>query len=201
MRSEAERRRSLEIVDQGAGRLSHLVENVLQFSRAERQAIKLRPVDDPLAMHVRAAHELFEPIVRARRVRVAMALDETIRCPVDPGALRQILLNLLDNAVKYTPAGGQVDVLGGLEDGRCVVRVRDSGLGIEPKHLPRVFERFYRVDKGRSRDMGGTGLGLAIVKHLVGAMEGEVKVESQPHAGSTFTIFLPAAAAQPATSG
>jgi two-component system phosphate regulon sensor histidine kinase PhoR len=84
-----------------------------------------------------------------------------------------------------------VDVYGAYEDGRCVVRVRDTGLGIEPKYLSRIFERFYRVDKGRSRDMGGTGLGLSIVKHLLQAMNGEVKVESQPNVGSTFTIFLP----------
>jgi two-component system, OmpR family, phosphate regulon sensor histidine kinase PhoR len=82
-----------------------------------------------------------------------------------------------------------------------VVRVKDTGLGIEPRHLSRIFERFYRVDKGRSRDMGGTGLGLSIVKHLLQAMDGEVKVESQPNEGSTFTIFLPQAAPSKAATG
>jgi two-component system phosphate regulon sensor histidine kinase PhoR len=119
----------------------------------------------------------------------------------DERAVEQVLLNLLDNAVKYTPAGGRVDVFGVREDGRCVVRVKDTGVGIEPRHQSRIFERFYRVDKGRSRDMGGTGLGLSIVKHLLGAMDGEVRLESQPNVGSTFTIFLPATGAWSAASG
>ncbi|HEY0094925.1 MAG TPA: ATP-binding protein, partial [Archangium sp.] len=92
-------------------------------------------------------------------------------------------------------------VTAGQEDGRCVVHVRDTGVGIEPRHLARIFERFYRVDKGRSRDMGGTGLGLSIVKHLLSAMGGEVRVESQPNEGSVFTIFLPAAVPTAAVAG
>jgi two-component system phosphate regulon sensor histidine kinase PhoR len=142
-----------------------------------------------------------KPKAGGKNITVALHVPADLVASGDERAVEQVLLNLLDNAVKYTPEGGHVDVLGSRENGRCVVRVKDTGVGIEGKHLARIFERFYRVDKGRSRDMGGTGLGLSIVKHLLGAMEGEVKVESQPHVGSTFTIFLPAAAAQSASSG
>jgi two-component system phosphate regulon sensor histidine kinase PhoR len=110
---------------------------------------------------------------------------------VDRRALEQVLLNLLDNAVKYTPVGGRVRVQATRDGERCAVRVSDTGPGLEARHLARVFERFYRADPGRSRDTGGTGLGLSIVKHLAGAMGGEVRVESRPGEGSTFTVLLP----------
>ncbi|HSP18944.1 MAG TPA: ATP-binding protein, partial [Myxococcaceae bacterium] len=108
-------------------------------------------------------------------------------------ALEQVLLNLLDNAIKYTPEGGTVELVGERVADRAHLSVRDTGLGIEARHLPRLFERFYRVDRGRSRDMGGTGLGLSIVRHLVHGMEGEVRVASQLGTGTTFTVVLPAA--------
>jgi two-component system, OmpR family, phosphate regulon sensor histidine kinase PhoR len=108
--------------------------------------------------------------------------------------VEQVLMNLLDNAVKYTPHGGEVEVTGGRDGERCFLSVRDTGAGIEERHLNRIFERFYRVDKGRSRDTGGTGLGLSIVKHLVGAMGGEIRVQSQLGSGSRFTVLLPATA-------
>ncbi|HZI15020.1 MAG TPA: ATP-binding protein, partial [Myxococcus sp.] len=138
---------------------------------------------------------------QGKKITVELDVPSSLVGRGNERGLEQVLLNLLDNAVKYTPPGGRVDVYGACEDGRCVVRVKDTGVGIEPKHLFRIFERFYRVDKGRSRDMGGTGLGLSIVKHLLQAMDGEVKVESQPNVGSTFTIFLPHAAPASAATG
>ncbi len=190
----------VEIIHRQSERLSELVEDLLELSRLETREVKLERAEVPLAVAATRAADTVRPKAGTKRIAVKLHVPAELVARGDERAVEQVLLNLLDNAVKYTPAGGQVNVLGTLEDGRCVVRVKDSGLGIEPKHLSRIFERFYRVDMGRSRDTGGTGLGLAIVKHLVGAMEGEVKVESQPNEGSTFTIFLPAAAAQPATS-
>src|SRR5207237_214901 len=108
----------------------------------------------------------------------------------DARATEQVLVNLLDNAVKYTPAGGRVHVSAARADGRVRVDVADSGPGIPPEHVPRIFERFYRVDSGRSRDQGGTGLGLAIVKHLVEAMGGAVSVQSAVGKGTTLTFEL-----------
>src|SRR5205807_3429176 len=112
----------------------------------------------------------------------------------DPAAVEQILTNLVDNACKYTPPGGSVRVRAREERGQIVVAVEDSGPGISREHLPRVFERFYRVDSGRAREQGGAGLGLAIVKHLAMANHGEVQVASELGKGSVFSVRLPARA-------
>jgi two-component system phosphate regulon sensor histidine kinase PhoR len=110
----------------------------------------------------------------------------------DPERLRGILENLVENAVKYTPAGGRVEVSSGAgPDGGVLFTVSDDGPGIAAEHLPRIFERFYRVDKARSRDQGGTGLGLSIVKHLAEGMRASVAVESEPGRGTRFTVTVP----------
>ena len=110
----------------------------------------------------------------------------------DPERLRRILENLVDNAVKYTQQGGHVEVLTRpAEDGAARIDVVDDGPGIAPEHLERIFERFYRVDKARSRELGGTGLGLSIVRHLAAGMGASVSVQSEPGRGSRFTVLLP----------
>jgi two-component system phosphate regulon sensor histidine kinase PhoR len=111
----------------------------------------------------------------------------------DEEALEQILDNLLDNAIKYTNPGGVVTLRWRTEEASGVLEVEDTGIGIPHNQLPRIFERFYRVDRHRSRDIGGTGLGLSIVKHLVHAMGGSVSVASRLHQGTTFTVRLPLA--------
>jgi len=120
--------------------------------------------------------------------------DEPVVVSGDREALRQVVDNLLDNAIKYTPPGGRVSLRLGADAGAGVLEVEDTGSGIEPQHLERIFERFYRVDKARSRELGGTGLGLSIVKHFVQAHGGRVFVESVPGKGSTFRVVLPLAA-------
>jgi two-component system phosphate regulon sensor histidine kinase PhoR len=112
----------------------------------------------------------------------------------DRRAVEQVFTNLLDNAVKYCPAGARVHLRARQTERGLRIEIADTGPGIEPRHLPRLFERFYRVDSGRSRDMGGTGLGLSIVKHLVETMGGAIGVESTPGRGSTFWFTLPAMA-------
>ncbi len=111
----------------------------------------------------------------------------------DKEAVAEILDNLVDNSVKYTPEGGTIRLRWRGENGHCQIEVQDTGIGIPANDLPRIFERFYRVDKARSRELGGTGLGLSIVKHLVQAMQGNVSATSEPGQGSTFTILLPKA--------
>jgi two-component system, OmpR family, sensor histidine kinase SenX3 len=101
--------------------------------------------------------------------------------------------NLVDNAVKYTPPGGRVEVVGGSEDSEITTRISDTGIGIPEGKIPRIFERFYRVDKARSKATGGTGLGLSIVRHIAQNHGGRVTVESSPGEGSTFTVYLPRA--------
>ncbi|HMK72366.1 MAG TPA: ATP-binding protein, partial [Myxococcaceae bacterium] len=137
--------------------------------------------------------EAMQPRAALKHIAVTHHLPPGLAARADPKALEQVLVNLLDNAVKYTADGGTVDLSARREDARVELSVRDSGVGIEAKHLPRLFERFYRVDRGRSRDMGGTGLGLSIVRHLVSAMGGDVRVQSQIGVGSTFTVVLAAA--------
>jgi two-component system, OmpR family, sensor histidine kinase SenX3 len=101
--------------------------------------------------------------------------------------------NLVDNAVKYTPPGGKVEVVGGSEDSEITIRISDTGIGIPEGKIPRIFERFYRVDKARSKATGGTGLGLSIVRHVAENHGGRVTVQSTPGEGSTFTVYLPRA--------
>jgi two-component system phosphate regulon sensor histidine kinase PhoR len=117
---------------------------------------------------------------------------EVSRIYTHPRALEYVLRNLVENAIKYTPSGGEIEIRAELrKKGRFRLSVQDTGIGIEQQHLPRLFERFYRVDAGRSRSEGGTGLGLAIVKHYVSALGGDVKVYSEPGKGSQFAIRLP----------
>src|SRR5262249_36978215 len=106
--------------------------------------------------------------------------------------LRQVFYNLVDNAIKYTPEGGRVTVVLGKECDAVVVLVRDTGVGIPPEHLPRVFDRFYRVDKARSRALGGSGLGLSIAQSIVAAHGGRIELASEPGGGTTCTVALPA---------
>src|SRR5262249_18731037 len=121
--------------------------------------------------------------------------DSAITAWADEEAIEQILDNLLDNAVKYTPEGGRVFVRWRREGQQVFLEVSDTGIGIPEADLPLIFERFYRVDKARSREMGGTGLGLSIIKHLTQAMHGSVRADSRPGHGTTFTVSLPQAAA------
>ena len=184
----------VEIIFRQSERLSRLVEDLLELSRLEAREFKLSQQPVLLQDTAQRAADAVRPRAESKGIRLAIEVPVDLRALGDEPALEQVLLNLLDNAVKYMPGGGEVKIAGRARDGRCEIEVRDNGIGIEAKHLSRLFERFYRVDKGRSREMGGTGLGLAIVKHLVAAMHGEVEVTSTPGAGSTFTVVLPLAA-------
>jgi two-component system phosphate regulon sensor histidine kinase PhoR len=198
--SPAEADRFLAIVDRHTERLMLLVRDLLDLSRAESGNLSLGLEPVAVGEVVAEVMEVFrEPAVR-RRIKleeeVAPALPPAL---ADRGALIQVLTNLVENAVKYTDEGGTVCVRARAEPGAATVDlvVQDSGPGIAAKHLPRLFERFYRVDPGRSRDRGGTGLGLSIVKHLAEAMRGSVSVESAPGRGSRFTVRVPAAPPPP----
>jgi two-component system phosphate regulon sensor histidine kinase PhoR len=136
-----------------------------------------------------------EPVARRRRLTLTIAIPGTFpSVRADASALETVLGNLVENAVKYVPEEGRVEVRVRETEGMARIEVADSGPGIAAEHLPRIFERFYRVDPSRSREMGGTGLGLAIVKHLSQALGGQAGVESEPGRGSVFYILLPLAA-------
>ncbi len=185
----------VEIIFRQSERLSQLVEDLLDLSRLEARERPLAAEPVQLQEAASRAAGVVRPKADSKGVQLMIRIPPELKASGDERAIEQVLLNLIENAVKYMPAAGRVEVLGKSETGQCVIEVRDSGLGIEAKHLPRLFERFYRIDKGRSRDTGGTGLGLSIVKHLVSAMRGQVTVESQPGVGSLFTVKLPQAPA------
>ncbi len=187
----------VDIIHRQSERLSELVEDLLELSRLESRELQLaeRPVN--LADAAMRASEAVRPKARARNTTVEISISPTLFALCDQRGLEQVVLNLVDNAVKYSPPNGHVWMSAREIDAKELeLIVRDDGPGIEARHLPRIFERFYRVDKGRSRDMGGTGLGLSIVKHLVNAMKGEVRVESTPGQGSTFFVTVPKASAE-----
>ena len=183
----------VEVIHRQAERLSALVEDLLELSRLESGELALEREAVNLLGAVRRALEPVRQRASSKDIRFEVLIPPALVAQGDERAVEQVLLNLLDNAVKYTPPGGVVRVEGGVEEDRVAVSVKDTGAGIDEKHLPRLFERFYRVDKGRSREMGGTGLGLSIVKHLAVAMRGDVRVSSRPGEGSTFTVVLPRA--------
>jgi two-component system phosphate regulon sensor histidine kinase PhoR len=180
-----------------ARRMQRLVEDLLDLSRIESGGWRPSAVSIDVATAVREAWNPFVERARVGKVEFGSSVSPGAELvSVDPDALRQILTNLFDNAIRHIPRGGRLTVTADPapgEEGVALV-VADTGTGIPPEHLPRVFERFYRVDPGRSREQGGTGLGLAIVKHLVDAHGGRVTAESALGRGTTIRIFLPTAA-------
>lgn len=182
----------VENIERDADRLSRLVDDLLDLSALESG--QRRPALEPvLCLELaRDAADSLRPL--ARRREVSLEVQEQGGLPSvagDRAQLRQVFLNLLDNAVKFNRPGGSVRVRAEASGGWLTLAVEDTGRGIPPEDLPRVFERFYRVDKARSREQGGTGLGLAIAKHILEAHGGSVSVESEPGRGSTFRVRLP----------
>jgi two-component system phosphate regulon sensor histidine kinase PhoR len=184
--------RFVDIIERNAQRLQSLVEDMLELSKLESNEFKLKRERVELGSVVPIVRALFRERAEKKRVRVVADLPrEASAVEGDPRALEHVLSNLVDNAIKYCPPGTQVRVSAArLDEERIKLVVSDTGPGIPGEHLPRLFERFYRVDAGRSRDLGGTGLGLSIVKHMVEAMRGKVWVESEVGKGSTFTVSL-----------
>jgi two-component system phosphate regulon sensor histidine kinase PhoR len=192
-RSPDDVNRFLGIIAKEADRVSAVVEDLLTLARIEDEAERAQ-----LALEEGNLRDFLEAAVEACRKRAARSSVELeLACPddltgrINPSLLEQAVVNLIDNAIKYSPAGETVRVEAMIEADEIHIRVGDRGCGIEAEHLPRIFERFYRVDKARSRELGGTGLGLAIVKHIAQAHDGQVTVESTPDAGSLFTIRIP----------
>ncbi len=185
-------REFVEIIDQEAGRLSRLIQDLLDLSRIEFKRVntKLRKVD--LLSIIRNTVIKLQGHVENSGLEFIMDLPEkTMPVKVDSDMIEQVLFNLIDNAVKYTPAHGRIKIEVDESEKDITVWVRDTGIGIPREDLDRVFERFYRVDKTRSRAMGGTGLGLSIVKHIIDFHGGIVGVESTPGIGSNFYFTLP----------
>ncbi len=185
-----------QISDQGE-RLHSLILDLISLARIEsgEEVMEFQAV--PIHLVVADCLDRHQPRAEAKQVRLVSVPPEEsapeAAAWADEEALGQILDNLVDNAVKYTPEGGVIHVRWRVNGSTVDLQVDDTGSGIPERDLPRIFERFYRVDKARSRELGGTGLGLAIVKHLVQVMKGSIKAVSQVGKGTTFTITLPKA--------
>ena len=185
-------RNFLGIVSRQTDRLNEIIDDLLSLSRIERDAEQGRVflTAGRLKAVLDSAIQICEAKATAKKITVQLNCPDQLQARDNAPLLEQALVNLIDNAVKYSPAGSAVQVEALRDDAEVVVRVRDQGVGIEKSQLDRIFERFYRVDAGRSRKIGGTGLGLAIVKHIAQAHHGRVTVESTPGEGSLFSLHL-----------
>jgi two-component system phosphate regulon sensor histidine kinase PhoR len=186
----------LGIINKHTDRLSELIEDLLTLSRLDQGPGDegRRIAVEPTAIHglLEEAIEICRSKAESRFIEIKLSCQESLEADLNQSLVEQALVNLIDNAIKYSPERGVVDIEARTVDERVVISVRDNGIGIDEKHAPRLFERFYRVDKARSRDLGGTGLGLAIVKHVAQAHGGSVGVDSSPGSGSTFFLYFPA---------
>ncbi len=193
--------RNLEFVERietQAGLLDRQIHDLLELARVESGDAAFRISDVPINEVCQDCYEQFARIATENQLQLQLQI-----CPGDPlaradrKAVETVVSNLVVNAIHYTPAGGRVTIETSAESGEAVIVVSDTGLGIASEHQTRIFERFYRVDRARSRDKGGTGLGLAIVKHLTQAFGGSVKLDSQIGKGSRFQVRLPISLAAP----
>ncbi|RKX27643.1 MAG: PAS domain-containing sensor histidine kinase [Candidatus Zixiibacteriota bacterium] len=186
-------RRFLEMIARHSDRLNRLIEDLLSLAKIESETeqtgadLICGQVSDVIQSSLLACQEKS----RIHEVNISSSCDPNLEVHMNRGPLEQAITNLIDNAIKYSNRGSTVDVEVTLSGDEIVISVQDQGTGIAAEHLPRLFERFYRVDTGRSRDVGGTGLGLAIVKHVAVAHQGRVSVDSSPGKGSSFRIHLP----------
>ncbi|MBN2054167.1 PAS domain-containing protein [bacterium] len=185
-------RRFLEIIRKHTSHLNAVIEDLLSLSRIEQDtsdsSIRLEVL--PLREVITGAVAVCRSKAEDKEITLSIEVDADTRALINPVLMEQALTNLIDNAIKYNKHGGRVTVETGSGQEEVTISVSDTGFGITPDHLDRIFERFYRIDKGRSRAMGGTGLGLSIVKHIIQAHGGRVTVESTPGRGSRFTLHL-----------
>lgn len=189
----------LGIMEREANRMNRLVDDLLSLGRVEAEA-RVRPkIQVDFAATIRSVVSALRPMAEARAIELSLeGCDSEVALPGDADQLAQVVTNLVENAIKYAPQGTSVglklfrnDHHEMLRESAVVLEVADQGLGIDALHLPRLTERFYRIDSHRSREMGGTGLGLAIVKHIVNRHRGRLRIASTMGQGSVFTVILP----------
>ncbi|MFA9480163.1 sensor histidine kinase [Phycisphaerales bacterium AB-hyl4] len=189
-REDAER--FTKIIARQADRLSAIVDDLLSLARIEQHAgeIYAELQSEPVVSVIEAACETCQAHAQEKKITLNHSCDPALKAPINAPLLEQATVNLIVNAIKYSSEGTTVEVCARPRGREVLIEVTDEGRGIEPEHLPRLFERFYRTDKARSRALGGTGLGLSIVKHVAEAHGGRVSVESEVGRGSMFCIHL-----------
>jgi two-component system phosphate regulon sensor histidine kinase PhoR len=188
-----ERERFLDIIARKADQLTAVIDDLLALARIEREADadQIAKEHSGIEEILRNAITMCERAAKDRGQKISLDCDAVLSATVNARLMEQAVINLIDNAIKYGKEGGTIEVSAAKENDLVVFRVKDDGPGISAEHLPRLFERFYRVDRSRSREFGGTGLGLAIVKHIALAHRGEATVESEVGSGSVFEIRVP----------
>ena len=188
-----EMKKYISIIQKHATRLNQIIEDLLALSRLEKDIednqVELKAAN--VSEVVLNAVEVCQVSAQAKQVQLQSKVDEKLEVEMDRNLIEQAIVNLIDNAIRYSEAGKAVKVEAQVKGTNCLIQVSDQGTGIPEKHLGRIFERFYRVDKARGREAGGTGLGLSIVKYIAQAHRGQVEVQSQVGQGSTFSITLP----------
>ncbi len=182
----------LSIILKESDRLQALIKELLELSKVEQQDFQLDLQEIDIIPVLTDTYTMLEK--KASKKHIDFELQEfskPVICEADAFRLKQVCINLVNNAISYTPPNGKVRIIANEDSDKVYIAIEDTGIGIEEKEFPRIFERFYRVDKDRSRESGGTGLGLAIAKHIVEAHNGEITIQSQKNVGTTFTIILP----------
>ncbi|WP_432776404.1 ATP-binding protein [Brevibacillus gelatini] len=192
MHDEETCRNFLQIISDESERLYRMIRDILDLSKIEQKRIPLQVSRVHVQELIRSAAAIMHDQALKKHLKVTLPDSQPdIWLMTDKDCLQQIVLNLMTNAIAYTPEGGEITIRAEADDEHVTIQVADTGIGIPEKDLTRIFERFYRVDKARSRDSGGTGLGLAIVKHLVENLHGQIGVESVEGKGTAFTVTLP----------
>ncbi len=194
-------KRFLDIIHKHTERLEYLVNDLLDLASLESPEAPTNLELQDIGPLIDSAVNLFKKQIEDKSLKLEVAIAKDLpKIPLAQHKIEQVFSNLIDNAIKFTPEGAAVMIQAHHDNGGVRIDFIDTGIGIDAEHLPRIFERFYRVDKGRSRDMGGTGLGLAIVKHIIQNHQGKISVESQPGIGTTFSVFLPMDPAESSTT-
>lgn len=190
---EATRERFLDIIEMETERLTRLIDDILTLSEIENMRIKEQKRNIPPTDVLLEVISMMQAIGKTKEINIQFQIAKDLpSVKLNEDRFKQMVINLVDNAIKYTPVGGTITINAEKQKNNFVLSVKDTGIGIPGKDIPRLFERFYRVDKGRSKKVGGTGLGLAIVKHIVLSMNGTIRVESKVGIGTEFTVTIPA---------
>ncbi|HLY12104.1 MAG TPA: heavy metal sensor histidine kinase [Planctomycetota bacterium] len=191
-RSPEDYRETLGSVLEESGRLSRLIESLLFLARAEDPKMEIRRESLDVAGELRSLAEFYEAAAADRGVTLTARSDDGLRVSADRGLFQRAAANLIDNALTHTPKGGRIALLAERVNGQVRIEVSDTGCGIAPEHLPRVFDRLYRADRSRSAETGGAGLGLAIVKSIAELHGGKAEIDSAPGKGTRVAVILPA---------
>jgi len=182
----------LRIIEKNVNRMIELINDLLALSKLERlEGTDIELEDQNIASLIQGAVNICHPGISIKNIEVSINCPDDVSALVDPILMEQAIVNLVDNAVKYSSEGQSITISVSRQSDFVDIQITDKGAGMEKMHLPKIFNRFYRVDKARSRQEGGTGLGLAIVKHIVQYHNGKIDVQSVKGQGSTFKISIP----------